>query len=150
MSKAEFTSTLNAIMERFERLAAKEDDYLKTCRDGKKLYELFTKMKEDKYYQRQFGECNERKKREILTDAQKLKDKRFCVCKKCNRIVLKTGLTSHMKTKICYDIKISKEVSHKHKDKRYKAYKKIIIATEVHHMNVIKGEIAFGMREYYM
>jgi len=148
MSKAEFTETLSKIIDRMERIAKKEDDYLKTCKDGKKLFDLFEKMKKDKYYIRQFGQDNERKKREILTDAQKLKDKRFVVCNKCNSIMLKKSLRGHQDTKKCYDISISKEVSHKHKDSKYIIYKEIIITLDVHRINIVQGN-SNGMFDYY-
>ena len=48
---------------------------------------------------------------EQLTDAEKMKNNKYCVCPKCDRLVLKTGLKIHQTTDVCKRTHESKKLS---------------------------------------
>jgi hypothetical protein len=147
-SKEDFTVDLQNLMEILEK-SKEENDYINGAGIIKSLYEKFESIKENQYYQREFGASRPvNRTQNILSDKEKLESKKYLLCKCCDSLVLKYGMKKHLNTKKCRDIALSKEVSHNKKEQKYKTIKIIDIVLFKIQNDMKTGE-PIGMMSYY-
>ena len=116
--KALFMEILTDIIETMSKTSSiTEQDYINSSNDSMKLWDMYKILQEkvqvmetNPYYKKHLSN-REIRERNFLTDVEKLQKLHiYCVCGMCDRVIKKCELKKHQKTKICYDIRLTKQL----------------------------------------